>query len=138
MAHLNDFDFVDIVENTAFEDRLQSWLGRSFGYARVNETRPIPPQFRAPLHGELTSEALELLESRSRLDFHLWSKIVQGRLPDRDISGLRQQTILTNVARYGVLMACSNPTSAPQSKIYSARARIRKSWGEMIRKLSVT
>jgi hypothetical protein len=104
MAHLDEFDFVDIAENAAFENRLQSWLGRSFGYARVNETRPIPSQFRAPLHRELTSEALELLDSRSRLDLHLWTKIVRGRLPDRDISELRQQTILTNVARYGALM----------------------------------
>jgi hypothetical protein len=105
-ARLDEFDFVDIVENVAFEDRLQSWLGRSFSHARVNETRPIPLAFRTPLHAELASEALELLQSRSRLDFHLWARIVGSRLPGKDLFELRQQTILANLARYGVLMAC--------------------------------
>jgi hypothetical protein len=105
MAHLDAFDFVDIVENRMLQDRLHSWLGRPFSYARINETRPIPLQFRAPLDGELTLKALDLLEHRSRLDFRLWAEIVQRRLPGTDISALRQQTILANVARYGVLMA---------------------------------
>jgi hypothetical protein len=105
MAHLNAFDFVDIVENRKLQDHLQSWLGRPFSYARINETRPIPLQFRAPLDGELTVKALDLFKHRSRLDFRLWAEIVQRRLPGTDVSALRQQTILANVARYGVLMA---------------------------------
>ncbi|HEY4043411.1 MAG TPA: hypothetical protein VGM32_16405 [Rhodopila sp.] len=106
MANLQEFDFVDVVENGAVGDRLQSWLCRPFIYPRANETRPIPQQFRTPLDRELTPEVMDLLEFRSRLDFHLWAAIARLRFPGRDISKLRHQTIIKNVARYGVLMAC--------------------------------
>jgi hypothetical protein len=106
IARLDAFDFVDVVENNTFEDRLQSWIGRSFTHARVNETRPIPLPYRNPLHAEMTSEALGLLRLRSRLDFHLWAKIVASRLPGRNIFELRRQTILNNLERYSALMAC--------------------------------
>jgi len=106
MANLDKFDFIDIVENRGLGERLQSWLGCPFRHERVNETRPIPQQFRANLHDELTADAYDLLEFRSRLDLRLWVSIAQRRLPGRDISSLRQQAIVANVARYGALMAC--------------------------------
>jgi hypothetical protein len=111
ITNLDQFDFADVVENGTFKDRLQCWLGRPFTYDRVNETKPIPQRFRSPLHSELTQEAVDLLEARSRLDFHLWAEIVRRRLPDRDVSRLRKQTLLANVARHGVLMAASSPDS---------------------------
>ena len=106
MARLLEFDFVDVVEDGAFLHRLQCWLGRPFAHNRVNETRAIPQQFRTPLHGELTPEAYDLLDARSRLDFRLWAAIAARRLPERDIFRLRAQTILANVARHSVLMGC--------------------------------
>jgi hypothetical protein len=118
MANLNAFDLVDIVENRTLDDRLQSWLGRPFTYARMNETRPIPPELRAPLDGELTSEAIDLLEHRSRLDFRLWAEIARRRLPGTDISALRQRMVLKNAARYAVLMAPINPGCSPYTNVY--------------------
>jgi hypothetical protein len=106
MAHLLEFDFVDVVENGALLDRLQCWLGRPLTYDRRNETHAIPERFRAPLHRELTPEAHQLLHARSRLDLRLWTEIAVRHLPDRETSKLREQTILANVARYSVLMAC--------------------------------
>jgi hypothetical protein len=103
-ARLAEFDFVDVVENDALADRLQCWLGRPFSYDRLNETRPIPQQFRSPLHRELTREAYDLLCVRSRLDLCLWAKIAAHRLPGRNAENLREQTILANVSRYSVLM----------------------------------
>jgi hypothetical protein len=105
MARLQEFSFIDIVENDAILHNVQYWLGRSLSYRRVNDTKPIPQQYRSPLYGELTCEALDLLEMRSRLDVHLWTQIAQRRLPGRDVCKLRQQTILANVARYSILIA---------------------------------
>jgi hypothetical protein len=106
LARLLRFDFVDIVEDPRFVHRLQAWLGRPFHYSVHNETMPIMKEFCSPLHRELTSEALELLEFRSRLDLHLWTLISARHFRRREVSKMRQQTILANVARYSILMAC--------------------------------
>jgi hypothetical protein len=105
-ARLQKFDFIDIVENEAFVSRLQYWLGQPFSYSRLNETLAIPGAFRAPLQHEITPIAHELLYARSRLDLCIWSKVAARRLPDCDVTKLREQTILANVSRYSVLMAC--------------------------------
>ena len=105
LARLRGFDFVDVVENSDLEHRLQRWLGCSFSHDRHNETNAIVEQFRVPLHRELTPEGHELLDARSRLDFRLWAQIVAQCLPDREVFKLREQTIMVNVARYSILMA---------------------------------
>jgi hypothetical protein len=105
LARLLKFDFVDIVEDPRFVHRLEAWLGHPFHYTVSNETMPILKQFCSPLHRELTSEALELLEFRSRLDLHLWTLVSARHFQRREVSNMRQQTIISNVARYGVLMA---------------------------------
>jgi hypothetical protein len=106
MARLDDFDFVDIVEDDAFVEPLQRWLGRSFSYKRLNETPPIPETFRTPLQRELTPLAHERLYTRSRLDLVVWRNVAARRLVAQDVSRLRERTILANVARYALLMAC--------------------------------
>jgi hypothetical protein len=106
MARLLEFDFVGVVENGSIANRLQRWLDRPFIYDRHNETTAIPRQYRTLLHRELTPDALDLLDARSGLDFRLWAQIAADGLPDRDVSKLRERTILANVARYSLLMAC--------------------------------
>jgi hypothetical protein len=105
-ARLLAFDFVDIVDDGKFVGRLESWLGRSFHYVLENETKSIPHEFRSPLHLELSADVAELLEARSRLDFKLWDRIAARHMPAQNVLKLHKQTILANVARYGVLMAC--------------------------------
>jgi hypothetical protein len=109
LVRLQKFDFVDIVENDTLVDNLRHWLGHPFNYGRVNETSVIPDQFRTSLQHELTPNAHELLYARSRLDLCIWSKVAARRLPHCDVVKLREQTILANVSRYSVLMACGNP-----------------------------
>jgi hypothetical protein len=104
-ARLRMFDFVDFLENENLSQKLEDWLGRALCYERVNETIAIPAEYRSPLNLEFTSHAHELLTARSRLDLRLWTSVVKQRLPDREITTLRERTILSNVARYGVLMA---------------------------------
>lgn len=104
-ARLRQFSFSDIVENRGLPNRLQQWLGRSLHHNRLNETRPIPKEYCSPLHLDLTYEALDLLEMRSRLDVELWTDVARQSLPGQNICKLRHQALLANTARYGVLMA---------------------------------
>ena len=103
-TRLDSFDFVDVVEDAALTHRLWAWLGHSVVYRRHNETRAIPQQWRSALHRELTPEAYDLLDARSRLDLLLWHEVAGRRLPGCDLAKLRERTILTHVARYGALM----------------------------------
>ncbi len=106
LDRLNDFDFVDIVENDRLAWNLRQWLGReSFSYERLNETANIPLEFRSPLYRELTLDALLLLGARSRLDLKLWASVAIKRLPSCDISTLRERTVLVNTAKFAALMA---------------------------------
>jgi hypothetical protein len=104
IARLDTFDFVDIIENDKFLQNLEHRFGRAFSYIRSNETNAIPREFRSPLHRELTSEAQELLEARTRLDLRLWTAIANRHMVE-GVAALRERTILANIARYGVLMA---------------------------------
>jgi hypothetical protein len=99
------FDFVDILENEKLSQDLEHWLGHALCYERINETIDIPAEHRSPLNLEFTFHADELLTARSRLDFRLWTSVVKQRLPDSEITALRERTMLSNVARYSVLMA---------------------------------
>lgn len=113
MARLQKFDFVDIVESDTFVDRLRCWLGHPFDYCRFNETLTIPDEFRTSLRLELTPNAHELLYARSRLDLYIWSKVAARRLPACDVAKLREQSLLANVSRYSVLLACGAANGEP-------------------------
>jgi hypothetical protein len=104
LARLRGFSFLDIVENDRLMENLQTWLGQSIDWHRLNESGKIPKSLRVSLDDELTAEAYCLLGSRTRLDLRLWSAIALQSLPDRDISELRVQTVLTNAARYASLL----------------------------------
>ena len=99
------FDFIDIIEGGKFLKRLEAWLGQPFHYQRQNETNRIAQEFRSPLHAELTDRAFDLLDRRSRLDLHLWRLIAARHIPTPEIPRLREHALMTNIARYGVLMA---------------------------------
>lgn len=105
LARLREFDFLDIVENDHLMGNLQDWLGQPIDWHRLNESGRLPSSLRASLDGEMTAEARRLLGSRTRLDLRLWNAVASECLPDRDISELRVQTVLNNVARYASLLA---------------------------------
>ena len=104
MAQLQQFDFVDFVENGKLADRLEKWLGCCFHHETRNETLAIPQPYRSPLKGELTAQAYESLCDRCRVDLQLWTSVVAHIAPDCNIGMLRRHTVLANVSRYSVLM----------------------------------
>jgi hypothetical protein len=100
---LGKFAFVDVLENPNLERRLQLWTGRPIMQHRLNATLSPPAGLRTALHQELTSQAHILLESRSRLDLRLWTYIAERCLPGRNPSALRNEVLLTNMARFAVI-----------------------------------
>ena len=84
---------------------MQAWFGRSVAYRVTNQTVWMPPCLRRPLHGELTANAIDLLEARSRLDLQLWTTLAGRSAGCPESETLRVRAVLCNVARHSALMA---------------------------------
>jgi hypothetical protein len=104
LSRLSRFSHVDYVENSQLQQNLIDWLGHPFDYARVNETAAIPDELKSALEQELTPEAYELLNARSRLDLHLWKSIVAERSSFDAHAPSSEHILLRNVARYTRMM----------------------------------
>jgi len=108
---LERFAFVDAIENPDFPPSLARWLGKSLNYDRENITPSISPEFRSLLHEELTPKAIDLLESHSRLDHRLWTKVITRRAQHLNTEKLQRRILMTIAARYSCLLS-----SAPEER----------------------
>jgi len=104
-SRLEQFCFVDLLENAELTANLQIWLGRVVVLRKLNETENIPESLKSPIANELDSETLALIESRSRLDLRLWATVVAQRMPFIDSRVLRDQALAANLSHYSHLMA---------------------------------
>ena len=90
IARLDEFDFVDIIENGAMRARLRQWLQANWGrtiWSNVKRLVNGPPRINdnaarrsawplaQGMSGELSSEAQELLARSVRLDRVLWRRV---------------------------------------------------------------
>jgi hypothetical protein len=66
----------------------------------MNETARLPPALRSPLATELTQDAFDLLDARSRLDREVWLALARYRIPHMDVEMVAERTIIRNVARH--------------------------------------
>jgi len=105
LERLNQFAFVDVVENPSLRTNLQNWLGRRVTYPRLNETSFMPESLRSPLSHELTPEATHLLEQRSRLDRVLWTSFAERLIGPTLAQALCERSFGENSTRYAGLMA---------------------------------
>ena len=121
---LHQFAYIDVIENPDFAADLGAWLGQPFTYATVNETKLVPAKLRLDLHRELTAEAFDLLDQRSRLDQKLWKMSVERRLDDQDMERLRTGTLMRTVARHVWLMTA--PENPPRSLLRRTAAAGRR------------
>ncbi len=96
---LDRFSFVDVIENTAFDDNLKQWLKRPVVREMVNETAITAQVLNTPLNNELTDDCWKLLESRSRLDLSLWQAIVTRRMKKINPLILRNRTLEATISR---------------------------------------
>lgn len=104
LDRLRGYDHVDIVENPGLERRLSHWIGRDFTMIRANETGMVPVARRTILHEEMTPQALDLIEDRSRLDLVLWRHAAAAVLPADRVETLRVRSIVRAVARHAYLL----------------------------------
>jgi hypothetical protein len=104
LSRLSRFSYVDYVENTQLQQNLSDWLAHPFDYSRVNETAAIPDELKSALEQELTPEAYELLNARSRLDLHLWKSVVAERSSFGGHAPSSEHILLKSVARYTRMM----------------------------------
>lgn len=112
ITRLRDVAFLDVIENPDFRSNLDNWFGHPLTQSRLNETQHVPPDFRSPLHRELTGEAFTLLRARTRLDDRLWQAVASSVMPGQNLDDLRTQSRLLHMARYGALMAAETKTKA--------------------------
>ena len=94
---LKRFAFVDVLENSDMAKNLQDWLGVPFQLPHSNATRQI--NIRTSLCGELDSETLSLLETRTRLDRVLWHEIVRRQQPGINSHSLERNAIMRSFSR---------------------------------------
>jgi hypothetical protein len=104
LGRLKEFSHVDYVENQQLLQNLINWLGCPFNYPRINETSEVPKELKNALDRELTCEAYELLNARSRLDLHLWKSVVAERSSFGDHAPSSEHILLKNMARYTRMM----------------------------------
>lgn len=104
MDRLRRFAFLDLYENPRLISNIESWLSQPIDYTSVNTTSALPADRQTTLHRELTSEAFDLLEMRTRLDRRLWSAVARARMPGIDAAALRDRTIWRNIARFSLLL----------------------------------
>jgi hypothetical protein len=102
-ARLKAFDFADVIENPRLENNMRAFLMRPFAYRRANENPTPSSTPQTPLEQELTSEALRLLEERSRLDRKLWLALAEERIAGADLTTLSDDTFRRTVTRYTAL-----------------------------------
>ncbi len=100
VVRLKRFAFLDVIENPEMPTNLQAWLRQPVLYSLMNETARIPPSLTGPLHNEITSETVILIETRGRLE------TMDARTNHRRNSGRGTTTrCLAHVARHAWLMA---------------------------------
>jgi hypothetical protein len=104
---LKKFSYLDVIENPRFKENLSDWFGTNVQVERINVTGAIANGTRINLRREFSSAALEALEARSRLDRVLWTTVAAARMPGTDLERLTRDTLMTNVARYGLVTSVS-------------------------------
>lgn len=97
---LRGFHFVDHLEDPQFAANVGRWLDKRFEMQRFNDTQRALEGFPVDLDRELSPEAMELLEHRSRLDLVLWRLVVRSRTPEQDPAALRARVVSSVLERH--------------------------------------
>lgn len=120
LVRLDGIDWVDVVENRQMAHNLRGWLGRPFRHRHLNEASGCPSRRGNTVERDLSDEAFDLLQQRSRLDLVLWQHVARRRMPDVDLDVLRQRSLLRAVARQA---AAAPPRAGDRLHRLAERAR---------------
>jgi hypothetical protein len=126
VGQLSGFCYYNIVEDPNLVRSLEAWLERPLGYSTLNQTPSMPPGLETDLDRELTPRALELIESRSRLDLRLWIFAAQQRHGATGVRTLRDRALLSGGARYSRLALGETTDAASFLRLSGAANRVRR------------
>ena len=79
IAKLEDFEFVDFLENRSLKANMRDWLRREVTLTRENET-DLRADLSLELVQELDPETIALLQQRSAIDLAVWVHVCISRL----------------------------------------------------------
>jgi hypothetical protein len=109
LVRLSQFTYADLIENPAFLTNLETWLSRELNFKQENETGPPTDAMKTSLYDELTGDAFDLIDARTRLDREIWLAVAQSRLPNLSAELLSERTFARSIARYSALTAPLQP-----------------------------
>ncbi len=110
LARLERFGYAGLIEDPQCLPGLASWLGRDLPQVRVNERGAVPPKVPTDIDRELSDEARDLLDQRTRLDRQLWSWVAARVLPDRDPEDVLEASWNRAIERYRTTLGGSGST----------------------------
>jgi hypothetical protein len=100
LTRLMSLDFVDYLENDQLVANIGHWLRAPFGLERINETAPAVAEAPVDLDRELSPQAVEAMDLRTRLDLALWREVVRRGNPNLDPDDLRTRILRSNIDRH--------------------------------------
>jgi hypothetical protein len=104
MNTLKMFDFVGALEDSVSMDNLSAYVGRRITFQTQNKTVFVPSHLRCDLRDELDDKTMELLESHSRLDLHLW-RAAMKIVDDQEFVRIRMRAIARCIAQHSMLLS---------------------------------
>lgn len=108
LERLERFEFVGIVEDPRIWDKLSGWVGKRVTPLREKMTSPVPEQHRGVLAQHMSSDAVDALNWRSRIDSKLWLELGKRAAPELELDTVCARSIARAVARSGALLAGEN------------------------------
>jgi hypothetical protein len=126
VGELSGFCYYNIAEDPNLVRSLEAWLERPLRYSTLNQTPSMPPGLETDLGRELTPRALELIESRSRLDLRLWILAAQQRHGGVGARTLRDRALFCGSARYSRLALGETKDASSFLGLSLAADRVRR------------
>jgi hypothetical protein len=104
VERLDNFAFVDVVENHSFFDRLGEWMGGPLQPRRLNDRAFFPKRRRPQLDLELDGSTRELLAHRSRIDERVWMHVARSVMPDSELNRMLDHAMSDATRRYDKML----------------------------------
>ncbi|GLV28217.1 hypothetical protein TomTYG75_07400 [Sphingobium sp. TomTYG75] len=105
LSKLSEFDFVDIYENRGWLDNFHIWLGSYFEIYKENETEIVPHPYQSCMKTEITSETLEFMEDRTRIDKAIWHEIGSKILGHAAMENLKESIELDSIKKFAKILS---------------------------------
>lgn len=97
MNKLAEFDFVGLLEEHDFEEKVGRWLGREFSLERRNETE-VDLGRVFDFRSQVDSHALERIETLSAIDLKIW-KALADKLNSKSSTALADEVFSNYLSR---------------------------------------